>query len=103
MLNVCLSFPESSTASTAVADGLKVRRYDLCEALSEHFELTIEVLSTDPAMQESAIVGHAVTIDFGDEPFLKQIRGIVRQVAQRTAVPTGDSLYVWVVVPAVWL
>src|SRR4051812_17705034 len=98
-LDVCLSFPKSPAAAATIAGGLKVRRYELREALSEFFELTLEVLSPDPAMEESAVVGQAVTIDFGDEPFLKQMQGIVRQVIQRTAVPTGDSLYVWTVVP----
>ncbi len=49
-LNVTLGFPGSPDASAAVANGLKVQRYDLHEAMSELFELTIEVLSTDPAI-----------------------------------------------------
>jgi type VI secretion system secreted protein VgrG len=98
-LNVTLSFP----ASAAPAAGLKVRRYELRQAMSEPFELVLEVLSTDPAMAESAVADQAVVAGFADEPFVKEVRGIVRQVEQRTAVPDGDSLYVWTVVPPVWL
>jgi type VI secretion system secreted protein VgrG len=102
-LNVTLAFPTSADASAVVAGGLLVQRFELREAMSELFELTLDVLSTDPAIAESAIVGQPVVIDFGDEPFLKQIQGIVRAMVQHTAVPTGASRYEWVVVPPIWL
>src|SRR5690242_2336481 len=102
-LNVTVRFPSSADASAALADGYKVRRYELREELSELFELTIEVLAKDPALSEAAFVGQRVVVDFGDEPFLKHIGGIVRRMEQRTAVPDGDSLYVWTIVPPLWL
>ena len=102
-LNVTVSFPASADAAAVVANDLKVRRYELREAMSELFELTVEVLSTDPSIDEHAIVGQEVVVDFGDEPFLKEIHGIVRQMEQRTAVQSGDSLYAWVIVPPLWL
>src|SRR5207248_193087 len=102
-LNVSIAFPQSADASAVVANGLLVQRFELREALSELFELSLEVLSPDPAIAESAIVGQPVVIDFGDEPFLKQIQGIVRAMVQRTAVPTGASRYEWIVVPPLWL
>ncbi len=102
-LNVSLAFPTSADASAVVANGLLVQRFELREAMSELFELTLDVLSTDPAIPESAIVGQPVMIDFGDEPFLKQIQGIVRAMVQHTAVPTGTSRYEWIVVPPLWL
>jgi type VI secretion system secreted protein VgrG len=71
--------------------------------MSTPFELTLEVLSTDPAIDVAAIVGQPIVVDFGDEPFLKEIQGLVRHAVQRTAVPTGDSKYEWTVVPALWL
>jgi type VI secretion system secreted protein VgrG len=98
-LNVTVSFSASADAPS----DLKVRRYELREAISELFELTVEVLSSDPQIDEHTVVGQAVVVDFGDEPFLKEIHGIVRQMEQRTAVPSGDSLYVWTVVPPLWL
>ena len=102
-LNVTLGFPKSPDASALIAAGLKIQRYDLREAMSEPFELTLEVLSTDPAIDVAAIVGQPIVVDFGDEPFLKEIKGIVRRAVQRTAVPTGDSKYEWTVAPALWL
>ena len=102
-LNVTIAFPGSADASAIVANDLKVRRYELREAMSELFELTVEVLVPDPSIDEKAIVGQAVVIDFGDEPFLKEIHGIVRQMEQRTAVQSGDSLYAWLIVPPLWL
>ncbi|MFS8068829.1 MAG: type VI secretion system Vgr family protein [Byssovorax sp.] len=102
-LDVTLGFPSSPDASALVASGLKVQRYELHEAVSELFELTIEVLSTDPAIGMAAIVGQPVVVDFGDEPFLKEIQGVVRRAVQRTAVSSGDSRYEWIVVPRLWL
>src|SRR5690242_386801 len=97
-LKVTLSFPQSTAP-----EGLKVQRYELRAAMSELFELTIEILSTDPAVSESAIVGQPITVGFGDEAFVQQVQGIVREMIQRTSVPTGDSTYEIVVVPALWL
>jgi type VI secretion system secreted protein VgrG len=102
-LNVTVSFPSSADASAVVAAALTVRRYELREAASELFELTLEVLSTDPAIAERAIAGQAAVVGFADEPFVTQVSGIVRQVEQRTAVLSGDSLYAWTVVPPLWL
>jgi len=102
-LAVTLGFPHSPDASALIAAGLKVQRYDLREAMSELFELTLEVLSSDPAIDMATIVGQPVVVDFGDEPFLKEIQGIVRRAVQRTAVSTGDSKYEWIIVPALWL
>jgi type VI secretion system secreted protein VgrG len=101
-LNLSFSFPTSPEATALVAAGLKVQRYELREALSTLFELTIEVLSSDPAIDMAAVVGQPVAIRFDDEPFLKELRGVVRHVAQRTSVPTGDSKYEWIVVPPLW-
>ncbi|APR86120.1 VgrG protein [Minicystis rosea] len=99
-LNVTLSFPSSPGAA---GSDLVVRRYELREELSALYELTVEVLSSDPSLDENAIVGQPVDVDFGDEPFLKQIHGIVRRMEQRTAVPDGSSHYVFTVVPPLWL
>lgn len=102
-LNITVTFPASADASAVVGDSLTVRRCELREGISELFELTVEVLSPEPAIDERAIVGQAVVVDFGDEPFVKKIHGIVRRMVQRTSVPTGDSLYVWEIVPPLWL
>jgi type VI secretion system secreted protein VgrG len=101
-LNVLFSFPTSPEATSLVATGFKVRRYQLREALSALFELTIEVLSADPAIDMAAVVGQPVAVRFDDEPFLKELRGVVRHAAQLTAVPSGDSKYEWIIVPPLW-
>jgi type VI secretion system secreted protein VgrG len=102
-LNLSFTFPNSPEATAVVAAGFKVQRYELREAMSTLFELTIEVLSSDSAIDMAAVVGQHVAVHFDDEPFLKDLRGVVRHVAQRTAVPTGDSKYEWIIVPALWL
>jgi type VI secretion system secreted protein VgrG len=96
-LNVSVTFPDSASAS-AVAD-LKVRRYELSDAMGELFELTIELLSSDIALAEADVVGQPVVVDFSDEPILKQLRGIVWQMKQATAVSGGDSRYILTIVP----
>jgi type VI secretion system secreted protein VgrG len=101
-LNLTFSFPNSPEATAVVGAGFKVQRYELRAAMSTLFELTIEVLSTDPAIDMAAVVGQHVAVHFDEEPFLKELRGVVRHVAQRTAVPTGDSKYEWTIVPALW-
>ncbi|MFO0761129.1 MAG: type VI secretion system tip protein TssI/VgrG [Byssovorax sp.] len=102
-LNITLSFPTSPDASAIVANGLLVQRFDLSEAMSELFELSVEILSPDPAIAEQAFVGEPVVVDFADEPFVKEIQGIVRAMVQHTAVPTGTSRYTLTVVPPLWL
>jgi type VI secretion system secreted protein VgrG len=102
-LNLSFSFPTSPAATTLVAAGFKVRRYQLRESLSALFELTIEVLASDPAVDMAAVVGQPVAVRFDDEPFLKELRGVVRHAAQLTAVPSGDSTYSWTIVPPLWL
>ncbi len=102
-LNVTLRFPSSPDASTLLANGLKVQRYDLLEAMSELFELTIEVLSADPAIGRAAIVGQPVVVDFGDEPFLKEIQGWFVALSSEPRFWNGDSRYEWIVVPRLWL
>jgi type VI secretion system secreted protein VgrG len=102
-LNLSFTFPNSPEATAVVGAGFKVQRYELREAMSTLFELTIEVLSSDPAIDMAAVVGQHVAVHFDDEPFVKELRGVVRHVAQRSAVPTGDSKYEWIIVPALWL
>jgi len=80
-LNLSFSFPSSPGAAAVVAAGFKVQRYELRESLSALFELTIEVLSSDPAIDMAAVVGQPVAVRVGDEPFLKELRGIVRHAA----------------------
>jgi type VI secretion system secreted protein VgrG len=99
-LNVTVDFPDSSPD---LGDQPVIRRYELREALGALFELTLEILSTNPALDDSTIVGQAVTVSLGDEPFLKELRGVVCRMEQRTAVPSGTSHYALTIVPPLWL
>jgi type VI secretion system secreted protein VgrG len=102
-LNVRLSFPASAEASAAVAEGFVVRRFELHEAMSDIFDLTVEALSTDPALVEGAFVGQAVTVALDDEPFVRKVTGIVQAMDQHSAVNGGNSRYAWTIVPPLWL
>ncbi|MGK3960148.1 type VI secretion system Vgr family protein [Sorangium sp. So ce1667] len=84
-------------------EGLAVRRYVLRGALNDLFELVILVNSTDPEIAVDNFLGHPVRIHFNDEPFVREIRGIVRRLRQLSAAPWGVSLYELTVVPPLWL
>ena len=102
-LNVTIAFPRSADASAVIANGLLVQRFELREAMSELFELTVELLLTDPAFDVKDAVGQLAGVSFGDEPFLFQIEGMVRRMRQLSAEPTGVSRYELLIVPPLWL
>ncbi|APR82612.1 Hypothetical protein A7982_07961 [Minicystis rosea] len=87
------------TFDSADVGEVKIRRYELREEMSALFELTVEVLATDPSIVDRSIVGQAVVVELSTEPILKQVRGIVWQMKQATAVIDGSSLYILTVVP----
>src|SRR6185503_2797987 len=63
---VSIAFP----LSTAQAfDSVKVRRYELRQALSELFELTLEILCSDSQLDPFAVVGQPIVVSFEGEPF----------------------------------
>src|ERR1700733_11797539 len=97
MLNVTVTFPDSG------ATGFSVYGHDLRDQLHQVFELTLEVMSADPDVDLTTLMGESAVVAFADEPFLKEIRGIVRRVRQRTAESAGNSRYEIVVVPPLWL
>lgn len=100
MLNVTVDlFPSSGLVALSNC----VPRYELRQGLSELFELTVELVLTDPAFDPKETVGQLVGVSFGDEPYLFQIEGIVRRLRQLSAEPTGVSRYEIVVVPPLWL
>lgn len=64
--------------------------------------------STDVALDLHTVVGQPITVGFGDEPFLKNVEGIVKGGRQLTTVlsdqgSVGVSLYEIEVVPRLWL
>lgn len=80
-----------------------VTRYDLRAALSELFEVTVEVALRDPSFDVRSVVGHSTTLRFEDEPYWTRLDGMTSRVRQLTSLPEGLSRYELVVVPRLWL
>lgn len=100
MLNVVVDlFPPSGSVQLSNA----VTRYDLKEALSELFELTVEVVLADAALDMKGVVGQPARVAFRSEPFHLQLEGLVRRARQLSAEPTGMSRYELYIVPPLWL
>jgi type VI secretion system secreted protein VgrG len=78
-------------------------RYELREAMSDLFELTIELLLNEPALDMKGVVGQRALAYFSDEPFQRQIEGIVRRARQLSCEPSGASRYEITIVPPLWL
>lgn len=96
-LNVDIAFPDSNVT------GLAVRQYILEDELNGVYELRLDVLSADPDLDLSKLIGHPITVTLKDEPYLSKIHGLVRLVRQVSAEAEGDSKYEILVVPPLWL
>lgn len=100
MLNVTVNlFPDSRLVALQNC----VPRYELREGLSEIFELSVELILTNPAFDMKDAVGQRAEVSFSDEPFLFQIEGMVRRMRQLSAEVTGVSRYELSVVSPLWL
>ncbi|WP_437649638.1 type VI secretion system Vgr family protein [Sorangium sp. So ce362] len=96
-IDVRLTFPTSGVT------GFEVHQLDYRDALNDLFELTLDVVTTDPEVDLSSVVGEEIVVELDGEPFLKKVHGIVRRVRQLSAEPTGVSRYELAVVPPLWL
>ncbi|WP_437717515.1 type VI secretion system tip protein TssI/VgrG [Sorangium sp. So ce448] len=96
-IDVSLTFPRSGVT------GFEVHQIEYRDALNELFELTLDVVSTDPEIDLSSVVGEEIVVELSTEPFLKKVHGIVRRVRQVSAEPSGVSRYELAVVPPLWL
>ena len=104
--NVSLGF--ARFAGGGPISGVVVHRYQLRDALSELFELSIELASTDPTLDFHTVAGEKIVVGFPDDPLQPPIEGIVKGVRQLSSNPpsaTGQSAsgYAIDVVPALWL
>ncbi|MEJ7729891.1 MAG: type VI secretion system tip protein TssI/VgrG, partial [Polyangiaceae bacterium] len=99
-LNVDVQIPDPLARGIP---GLVVHSLDWTDAISELFELTLEISSTDPALRMAALVGRQAAVALPDEPFLSSIRGMVRRARQLTCEPAGLSRYQLTIVPPLWL
>lgn len=97
-LPVTVTFP-----TLAPFPALQVEAWTLDDGVSRLFELTLRVLSTDPAFPLGTLIGEAVHVAFADQPLLPEVSGIVARARQTSAEPTGMSRYEVVVVPQLWL
>lgn len=95
--NAVLHFDEKPFAS------FDVTRVDLTDALGELFELNVELKGRDATVDFSAVAGKPVRLAHDDEPFVREVQGIVRRVRQPSAVPVGVSAYELTIVPPHWL
>ena len=105
-LYVTLSFPDSKGPEPL--PGLVVHRYQVREAMSELSELTLQVASTDPALDFHAAVGKAIIVHFTEEKRQPDVKGIVRGVRQLSSgaasgAAENATYYEVHVVPPLWL
>jgi type VI secretion system secreted protein VgrG len=104
--NITLGFPRS--AGTGPIAGVVVHRYQLQDALSELFEVALEIASTDATLDFHSVIGESIVLGFPDDPGQPQIQGIVKSVQQLSSMvaSTGNqaaSGYKLLIVPPVWL
>lgn len=99
---VHLSFP----AGVEPFANVRVYRVELVDTVNEPFSLTVELTSTDPAVDPRGVVGQEAVLTLDGEPFLTSLRGIVKRCRQRSSVTTvgeAASAYEVVIVPPLWL
>jgi len=85
---------------------MRLRRIEYTDALNAPFSLVVEVGSADPAVDPRAVVGQDVTLHLDDEPLVREVRGLVRRMRQKTSVVTaggGTSHYELTIAPPLWL
>ncbi len=99
--------------SVASGESLSVRRFEIAEAISELFEISLVVRTENPSVDLEAIVGQpasfrvTVALEGADVPH-RGWSGIVRSIEQVKAIaPSGAgielSTYSLTLVPALWL
>ena len=100
MLNVIINI---SRPGGNLISNEAITRFELREAMSELFEFTVELLLPDPTLDMKGIVGQLARVGLRDEPFHREIEGIVRRARQLSSEPSGTSRYEIIVVPPLWL
>ena len=83
--NVTLGFLRSSGAGPI--SGVIVHRYQLHDALSELFELSLEIASTDATLDFHSVIGESIAVGFPDDPGQPQVQGIVKSVYSSSPRP----------------
>jgi type VI secretion system secreted protein VgrG len=92
-----------ATFEGGALENASIDRLEFRDAISELFELTLELYDKDPTIDPFGVVGKVGAVSFSAEPFVKRITGIVRTMQELSAEPTGVSSYEVSIVPELWL
>jgi type VI secretion system secreted protein VgrG len=84
---------------------LRIHRVEYIDELNQPFSLTIGLTTTDPGVDPRSLLGREATLTLEGEPWLGEIRGLVRACRQRTALGLAReaSAYELDVAPPLWL
>jgi type VI secretion system secreted protein VgrG len=80
-----------------------VSRFEMRAAVSELFEVVLELWLENPDFDVREVVGKSATIRLPTQPYLPRMDGMVSQLRQLSSLPDGRSRYEIVVVPPLWL
>jgi type VI secretion system secreted protein VgrG len=92
-----------ATFEGGALESASIDRLEFRDAISELFELTVELYDKDPTIDPFGVVGKGGAVSFSAEPFVKRIAGIVRTMQELSSEPTGVSSYEVSIVPELWL
>jgi type VI secretion system secreted protein VgrG len=96
-LRVTVAFPPHAEEQGPIAD-LAVHRYQLRDGLSELFDLTLQVISTDPALDLHKVVGETAKVNFllepeGGQPHVEGMVIGVRQLSDPLVQTSASDTY----------
>src|SRR5439155_918944 len=91
-LPVTVTFPRTGATTALATPTAIVERVDLRMEVAGLWELALEIRAQDPAIDMHAVIGEDTIVAFADEPFLSQLRGIIRRVEQLDADPSGATI-----------
>ena len=115
-LRVAVEFPGGENQEP-IAD-LAVHRYELRDGLSEIFDLTLQIISTDPALSIPSVIGKPARVNFllqpeGGQPHVegmvigvRQLSDPLVQTSAGEAYKDGSktsTIYELTIVPSLWL
>lgn len=81
----------------------KVFAYRYRDELSQPFELEIEAIFAEAALDFESILGAVAEADFPSEPYFPKVRGIIVEIEQLTIDPDGFTHYALKIVPPIAL
>ncbi len=82
---------------------LSPREFHVSESLSFPFSAAVVAKAKDPALKLDAMLGGAATFELATARAERSWHGLVAEVEQLQPEPTGETPYLFTIVPAVWL